>query len=133
MGDFNITTRVYYEDTDAGGIVYHANYIKFMERARTDWLRQFGVSQQNLFEQSIGFVVIDMQIKFKASAKLDDLLKIDCQLIKLSKASLVLQQTVKKQNQTLVVAQVKIACVNTSTNKPHAIPAEIIKEISSEQ
>ena len=80
MSVFCIQSRVYYEDTDAGGIVYHANYLKFMERARTEWVRSLGLHQNNLLEQSIGFVVIDMSIGFKLSAKLDDLLLVTCKV-----------------------------------------------------
>lgn len=81
MNKFDIQSRVYYEDTDAGGIVYHANYLKYMERARTEWVRSLGISQHDLLEQSLGFVVIDMEIAFKDSARLDDVLDVSCQVV----------------------------------------------------
>jgi len=153
---------VYYEDTDAGGIVYHANYLKFMERARTEWVRSLGLHQNNLLEQSIGFVVIDMSIGFKLSAKLDDLLLVTCKVKQLKRASIVFEQSVSKiatsalvsaqdlksehekhekhekhqkhqnNNQTLVVAEVKVACVNIQTQKPMAIPPNFLREMRSD-
>lgn len=132
MSKFNIKTRVYYEDTDAGGIVYHANYLKFMERARTEWVRNLGCSQQDLLEQSIGFVVIDMNIQFKKSAKLDDLIDVSCEVTQLKKASLVCCQEITKNGELLVSAQVKVACVNITTNKPLAIPPLLLKEMRSD-
>lgn len=131
MNKNNIQLRVYYEDTDAGGIVYHANYLKYMERARTEWVRSLGINQQDLLEQSIGFVVIDMSIRFTRSAKLDDLLEVGCEVIKIKRASLLFEQHIIKQGQVLVSATVKVACVNTSTNKPIAIPPSLLKEMRS--
>lgn len=123
--------RVYYEDTDAGGIVYHANYLKFMERARTEWVRSLGVNQQDLLEQSMGFVVIDMHIGFKQSAKLDDLLTVSCDVVNIKRASLLFEQTITKNDRVLISARVKVACVNTATNKPMAIPPLLLKEMRS--
>lgn len=131
MNKYNINLRVYYEDTDAGGIVYHANYLKFMERARTEWVRSLGVSQHNLLEQFVGFVVIDMNIAFKGSAKLDDMLTVSCQVITVKRASLVFEQTILKEGKLLVSATVKVACINTSNNKPIAIPSLLLKEMRS--
>ena len=139
MNKFDIDFRVYYEDTDAGGIVYHANYLKFMERCRTEWVRSLGLNQQYLLEQSIGFVVIDMSIAFKQSAKLDDMIKVSCELVKAKRASLVFRQRVTRldnegkytsNNNELVCADVKVACVNTQLNKATAIPTELIKQIN---
>ncbi|MFW8589253.1 tol-pal system-associated acyl-CoA thioesterase [Glaciecola sp. 2405UD65-10] len=131
MNKYNINLRVYYEDTDAGGIVYHANYLKFMERARTEWVRSLGVNQHNLLEQSLGFVVIDMNIRFQHSAKLDDMLSVSCEVITIKRASLVFEQSILHEGKVLVRATVKVACVNTSTNKPIAIPSTILKEMRS--
>jgi len=132
MNKYNINLRVYYEDTDAGGIVYHANYLKFMERARTEWVRSLGVNQQNLLEQLVGFVVIDMNIAFKHSARLDDMLSVSCSVVTVKRASLVFEQTILKEGKVLVSATVKVACINTSTNKPIAIPSILLKEMRSE-
>ena len=121
--------RVYYEDTDAGGIVYHANYLKYFERARSDWVRELGIKQQRLLEQSIAFVVIDMSIQFKGSAKLDDLIDVSCELLLAKRASMVFKQEVSLNNNVLVQAQVKVACVNTKYSKPVGIPTELIDAI----
>lgn len=125
MKKIDIKIRVYYEDTDAGGIVYHANYLKFMERARTEWVRALGIEQQKLLEQSIAFVVIDMNIKFKRSALLDDELICSCKLQQMSKASMQFEQQISKQGQVLTTATVKVACVNTALEKPIRIPTVV--------
>ncbi|MGB3724412.1 MAG: tol-pal system-associated acyl-CoA thioesterase [Glaciecola sp.] len=132
MNKNNTKIRIYYEDTDAGGIVYHANYLKYMERARTEWVRSLGVSQQILLEQSLGFVVIDMQIQFKRSAKLDDLIDTSCNIARVNRASLLFNQQIMKDGEVLVNAEVKVACVNTATNKPIAIPPLLLKEMRSD-
>jgi acyl-CoA thioester hydrolase len=133
MRKFNEQYRVYYEDTDAGGIVYHANYLKFMERARSDWVRALGIKQQDLLEQSLAFVVIDMQIAFKQSAKLDDVLDVSCEVTKFSRASMVFSQYVKKENNVLIEASVRVACINTQENKPVAIPKALLIQLKETQ
>jgi len=130
MNKFHMNVRVYYEDTDAGGIVYHANYLKYMERARSDWVRALGISQQYLLEQSLAFVVIDMNITFKHSAKLDDVVKISCEVLTKKRASLTFAQEVTKDNKLLVKAEVKVACVNTKHSRPTAIPKELLNAIN---
>jgi acyl-CoA thioester hydrolase len=89
---FSIPVRVYYEDTDAGGIVYHTNYLKFMERSRTDWLRDLGIEQQSLLEQNVGFVVKDLTMKNSKAAVFNDMLSISCQVVELRRASILFQQ-----------------------------------------
>ncbi len=130
MKKFDIIARVYYEDTDAGGIVYHANYLKFMERARTEWVRSLGIDQQKLLEQSLAFVVIDMQIAFKQSAVLDDLICITCEVVNIKRASLEFAQTITRDNKVLVSAAVKVACVNTRISRPVGIPAPLLDAIN---
>jgi acyl-CoA thioester hydrolase len=129
MNKFDAEFRVYYEDTDAGGIVYHANYLKYMERTRTEWVRSLGISQQNLLEQSLGFVVIDMSIAFKRSAKLDDIVKVSCEVTEKRGASLTFAQKIMKDNTLLVSAVVKVACVNTKRSRPTAIPKVLLNAI----
>jgi acyl-CoA thioester hydrolase len=125
------TVRVYYEDTDAGGIVYYANYLKFLERARTEWLRSFGFNQNRLLEQSIGFVVKRVEMDNNAAAKIDDLLTINSQIIELKRASMTFQQTITNANEKrLVSALIRVACVDLSQMKPVAIPKSILGEIS---
>jgi acyl-CoA thioester hydrolase len=122
------TIRVYYEDTDAGGIVYYANYLKFFERARTEWLRELGINQSIFLEQNIGFVVTKVSMDNKASAKLDDLLTITTTISRLKSASLVFSQQLVDQNQiTLCTAEIKVACVNLALAKPK--PCTIPKSI----
>ncbi len=123
---FNWTARVYYEDTDAGGIVYHARYLYFLERARTEWLRSLGLNQSELKALGIIFVVRDMQIKWINPACLDDLLdiKVDVELIK--KASLLINQHITSDSKNKLTASVTIACLNSQTMKPIAIPKYIV-------
>jgi len=119
--------RVYYEDTDAGGIVYYANYLKFFERARTEWLRQLGVNQSDFLERNLGFVVRKVEMDNIASAKLDDLLTVTSEILDLKRASLVFFQKVTNQNQQLLsTAKVRVACVNMNLAKPCAIPEAIL-------
>ena len=124
--NFNWSIRVYYEDTDSGGVVYHSNYLNFMERARTEWLRQLGFEQTYLKDTlNIIFVVHSMQIAFKKPAKFNDMLTITCELHKVGHSSFEFLQKIIFNQQTLVEAQVKLACVNALTFKPVGIPNQI--------
>ncbi|MDX1915911.1 MAG: tol-pal system-associated acyl-CoA thioesterase [Methylophilus sp.] len=124
--------RVYYEDTDAGGVVYHSQYLNFMERARTEWLRHLGFEQTYLRESlNVLFVVHSMQIQFKKPAKFDDMLMVSNQLTAIGHGSFSCQQTILRETQTLIEAQVKIACVNALTFKPMGIPAPIKHSMES--
>ena len=123
----NFAIRVYYEDTDAGGIVYYANYLKFFERARTEWLRELGINQQSFLQQKLGFVVRKVEMDNLASAKLDDLLEVKSTIITLKRASLVFQQQITNQaQQVLCTAKIRVACVDFSQHKPCAIPESIL-------
>ena len=123
--------RVYYEDTDAGGIVYYANYLKFFERARTEWLRNLGIEQDELLEHSVGFVVKRVEMDNHAPARFNQLLCIESEIVELKRASLVFKQTIiSPSQQCLVSALIKVACVNLSTMKPQAIPAKILGELT---
>ncbi|MBA6392148.1 tol-pal system-associated acyl-CoA thioesterase [Colwellia sp. BRX10-3] len=127
LSSYQHKVRVYYEDTDAGGIVYYANYLKFFERARTEWLRELGINQSIFLEQNIGFVVTKVAMDNKASAKLDDLLTITTTISRLKSASLVFSQQLVNQNQlTLCTAEIKVACVQLSIAKPCIIPNSIL-------
>jgi acyl-CoA thioester hydrolase len=124
---YDYPVRVYYEDTDAGGIVYHANYLKFCERARTEWLRELGASQSFFLEQNIALVVRRIEMDNKASAKLDDLLTVTSWISEFKRASLVFTQQITNQENKLICAViVKIACVNLQFAKPCAIPDNIL-------
>ena len=123
---FNWQVRVYYEDTDAGGVVYHAQYLNFMERARTEMLRHLGFEHGALLlKYQCIFVVHNMQIQFKKSAKLDDLLEIACSLCKVGHGSVEFLQTILLNNQILVTAHIKLACVNALTFRPTNVPLSV--------
>ncbi|MBB3122317.1 tol-pal system-associated acyl-CoA thioesterase [Pseudoduganella violacea] len=120
--EFNWEVRVYYEDTDAGGIVYYANYLKFFERARTEWLRAIGVGQHQLLqEQDAMFVVKSVSADYHAPAKLDDVLKLTLKIEKLGRASLVVVQEAWTGGTLLNTARVKIGCVDSAL-RPRAVP-----------
>jgi len=131
MREFTWPVRVYYEDTDAAGVVYHSNYLKFMERARTEWLRAAGYSQ-TLLEQKeqIVFVVAGMSIKFAAPAFFDDLLRVDSAITGINRASIMCRQTVLAESGEIKCsANVDIVCVDTKSFKPKRIPEPVIKEL----
>ena len=135
ISTFNWPVRVYYEDTDAGGVVYHSQYLNFMERARTEWLRHLGFHQTHLREDlNILFVVHSMSLQFKKPAKFDDCLVVSNQLITLGRGSFACHQTILRDNtqDILIEADVKIACVNALTFKPTGIPAPIKQSMESQ-
>ena len=120
---FTWPVRVYYEDTDAGGIVYYANYLKFFERARTEWLRAAGVGQQSLIDaEGAGFVVKSVQIDYHAAARLDDDILLTLSIAKLGHASVVFSQQALRGEQLLAAARVKVGCVDLATLRPRALP-----------
>tara|TARA_R110000744_G_scaffold267527_2_gene381383 strand:- start:4861 stop:5361 length:501 start_codon:yes stop_codon:yes gene_type:complete len=128
---FEHQIRVYYEDTDAGGIVYYANYLKFLERARTEWLRSMGIEQDGLLERSIGFVVKRVEMDNQAPAKFNELLRIQSEIVELKRASLMFKQTIiSPSGQRLVSALIRVACVDLQQMKPIAIPGFILEEFS---
>ena len=123
---FTWTVRVYYEDTDAGGIVFYANYLKFFERARTEWLRAAGVDQQALIERDgAAFVVKHASIDYHAPARLDDELTLTLRIEKLGRASVQFAQQAWKGEQLLVEAQVKVGCVDIATVRPRSLPGDV--------
>lgn len=120
---FDWTVRVYYEDTDAGGIVFYANYLKFFERARTEWLRTAGVGQQELLDaEGAAFVVKSASLDYHAPARLDDVLTIRTTVEKLGRASVQFAQQAWKGEQLLTSASVKVGCVDTATMRPRSLP-----------
>ncbi|MBI0094495.1 MULTISPECIES: tol-pal system-associated acyl-CoA thioesterase [Gilliamella] len=129
MKQFNWNARVYYEDTDAGGVVYHARYLAFYERARTEMLRQLNISQQTLLQEGIAFVVKKMDISYDFPARLDDMLTISTQVEQIRKASIIFKQTILNQNKQIISnADVIIACVNMTKMKPCALPKLLVLE-----
>ncbi|MFZ3155855.1 tol-pal system-associated acyl-CoA thioesterase [Pseudomonas sp.] len=121
---FTHRCRVYFEDTDAGGIVYYVNYLKFMERARTERLRDLGFLQSTLAEEGLLFVVHSAQARYHAPAKLDDELLVSAEVIELNRASLVFRQQVRRATDDVLLCegQFMVACVRADNLKPRAIP-----------
>jgi acyl-CoA thioester hydrolase len=129
--DFTWTVRVYYEDTDAGGVVFYANYLKFFERARTEWLRTAGVGQQLLSKSHrVMFVVKSTAVDYHAPAKLDDELKLTVVVERLGRASVEFVQEAWRvngaQRELLASGRIRVGCVNTETFRPSAIPDEVL-------
>lgn len=124
--EFKWPVRIYYEDTDAGGIVYNANYLKYLERARTEWLRQLHIEQDVLLERDVAFVVRRVDIEFRHAARFNQLLQVTCTVAQVKRASLIFDQSiVDEAGQVIVTAQVTIACVAISAMKPIQIPRDI--------
>ena len=127
---FKWPITIYYEDTDAGGVVYHSNYLKFFERARTELLRQHGVSQQVLLEKSVGFVVKNVTMDFIQGARLDEQLIVETFITEIKRVSLTFcQLLVNFEGKVLCKATVKVACIDNTKMKPTAIPSFILSEI----
>ena len=123
---FSLPVRVYYEDTDAGGVVYYANYLKFCERTRTEWLRALGVAQQALLvEQGLGFVVRSVRADYLAPARLDDALEVSARIASRRRTSLVFDHEIRRDRELLFTAQVLVACVDMRRLKPAALPASL--------
>ena len=132
MISFNWPVRVYYEDTDSGGVVYYANYLKFMERARTEWLRSFSVEQDILRDQfGVIFAVSQVQIDYCLPAKFNDELVVTAKVSRKGKASIIFEQVVLRNNETLARAKIKIACLDVNLFKPVPIPKEILDKLES--
>jgi acyl-CoA thioester hydrolase len=118
--------RVYWEDTDAGGVVYHAQYLAFMERARSEWMRAIGLHQDALRrEQDLVFVVRAMEVDFRAPARLDDQLSVSVALLECRGASLVLAQRIERDGALLVAATTRIAALRASSFRPCPLPESL--------
>lgn len=133
MSQYSIPIRVYIEDTDAGGIVYYANYLKYMERARTEWLRACGVELDQLqYEQRLQFVVRSVQIDYRKPACFNDELIACANLMTMKSASLTCEQPIMRGDTLLTHATVRLVCVNTDTLAPCAIPKDLIEVVTRE-
>lgn len=117
----SFSVRVYYEDTDFSGNVYHAAYSKFFERARTEWLRALGVHHSSLMEEGLAFAVCEMNIVFDKPAKIDDVLEVETQVSQMTGARVMLDQTVRRDEDVLVRASVQIAMINAA-GRPVRLP-----------
>lgn len=132
---FSWPVRVYYEDTDSGGVVYYANYLKFFERARTESLRQCGLQQDQLIQQNnIIFAVRNINVDYNKPAVFNDLLNVTTEVLEYKKASLVFKQTICRDEDNVVLCQAicKIACLQAKELKPTAIPEFIIQQMKNE-
>ncbi|HRY01191.1 MAG TPA: tol-pal system-associated acyl-CoA thioesterase [Xanthomonadaceae bacterium] len=123
---FSWPVRVYWEDTDAGGVVYHASYVRFLERGRTEWLRRYGIEQIRLRdEQNILFPIRNMQLAFRAPAVLDDELVVETWLTQCRSASLQFQQRILRAGDLLLEASVRAACVSADRFRPRQLPDDL--------
>ncbi len=124
--------RVYWEDTDAGGVVYYANYLKFLERARTEWLRALDIHQTELAgRDEVIFVVRRVEADYLRPARFDDALMVNCWLREVGRASLVMEQAILRADETLLTARVKVACVGVQSFRPAKIPDPILERFTN--
>jgi acyl-CoA thioester hydrolase len=127
--NFSCKYRVYWEDTDAGGVVYYANYLKFMERCRTEWLRALGVDQVRLrAERQLQFAVVNVAVDFLRAAVLDDEILVTAELQRLSGATITFKQTILRGDAQLIDASTRVACLDSGTLKPRPIPKDLFVE-----
>ena len=126
---FELLQRVYWEDTDAGGVVYYANYLKFMERCRTEWLRFLGVDQHRLrLDRGLQFAVVSVAVDFLLPAVLNDEIIVTAELERLSGATISFKQTIMRGEAQLIDASTRVACLDSGTLKPRAIPTDLFLE-----
>ncbi len=130
---FSWAVRVYYEDTDAGGVVFYANYLKYLERARTEYLRALGYEQDELMTQAgVIFAVRSLQIEYIKSARFNQMVQVSAKIKNIKKASLEFAQQITHDEQLLVTADVRIACLDVDTMKPKAIPDYLLEQLKHE-
>lgn len=122
---FSLPIRVYIEDTDAGGIVYYVNYLKFMERARTECLRAMGFDHYTRGDEPVLFVVRRVEVDYKIPARLDDALQATARITRLGRASLFFQQQILRDGALLAAGHVEVACVDSQSLKPRALPTRL--------
>lgn len=130
-GEFSFKLRVYIEDTDAGGIVYYVNYLKFMERARTEFMRSLGYGKDYIFNHDLMFVVRDVAVTYLLPARLDDELEATASIEQLRGAVMVLRQSVRRGDDILAQGDVTIACVDRSGVKPRRLPSEMVARLKA--
>lgn len=125
--------RVYYEDTDATGVVYHANYLKYFERGRTEWLRSLGLGQTQLREGfNLAFAVVSAQIAFKRPARLDDEIEVFTRISKMQRASLEFSQSLRKNETLLATGHFRVACISADQFKLRALPSALSSAFSTQ-
>jgi len=126
---FELLQRIYWEDTDAGGVVYYANYLKFMERCRTEWLRALGIDQVRLrAERQLQFAVVNVVVDYLRPAVLNDEILVTAELLRLSGATISFKQTIMRGGAQLIDASTRVACLDSGTLKPRPIPKDLFVE-----
>lgn len=129
LEEFSLPLRVYIEDTDAGGIVYYVNYLKFMERARTEYMRSLGFDRDFIFNSELMFVVHDLSLKYHQPARLDDELQATARPVRNGAAYILLAQSVRRGDTVLAEGEVKIVCVDRNKLTPRKMPAEVLAKL----
>ncbi|HNI37072.1 MAG TPA: tol-pal system-associated acyl-CoA thioesterase [Pseudomonadales bacterium] len=127
--NFAVTVRVYIEDTDAGGIVYYVNYLKFMERARTEFMRALGYGKTAIFSDDKMFVVHSANVQYLGAARLDDELSVTAVPLKVARSNITFEQSVFRGGELLCRGEVRIACVDRATQKPCAMPDAMFEQV----
>ena len=132
-GEFSHPLRVYIEDTDAGGIVYYVNYLKFMERARTEFMRALGYGKDYIFTHDLMFVVSEVAVKHRAPARLDDELVATARIERLRGAAMVFRQTVRRGDEILAEGAITVACVDRDGIRARRLPREMAERLAATQ
>ncbi len=135
--EFTWPVRVYWEDTDAGGVVYYANYLRFLERARTEWLRSLGIEQLPLKEQhGVLMVVAQVVANYRRPARYGDLLQIHCRIVDIGKVSLSFEQHIYRETaegELLMDSKIRVACIDAGSFKPRAMPEVIVRSLKANE
>lgn len=129
--NYSLDIRVYYEDTDVAGIVYNANYLKYFERARTEWFRELGINQDEMLQGGCGFVIRRVEMENLLPARFNELLSVHCRISKLRKASMIFEQQITNQRDQLIcTGNFTVACVSLTQMKPVQFPANITEVLN---
>jgi acyl-CoA thioester hydrolase len=124
--NFHWNIRVYFEDTDVGGVVYYANYLRYLERARSEWLRAMGFDQSRMMQDTgLGFAVRSVAAEYLKPARLDDELQVSCSIKMLGRAQIVFEQRIDRGAETLLTATIRLACMDLARGKAVAVPQDI--------
>ena len=131
MKEFSWPVRVYYEDTDAGGVVFYANYLKFFERARTEMLRSFGFEQDQLIaEENIIFVVRSVEVDYLKPARFNEQIEVGAKIIEKKRTSLIFEQVITRKQDVLCNGKIRIACLDAESMRPKPIPNAILEQLT---
>jgi acyl-CoA thioester hydrolase len=130
FAESRVPVRVYYEDTDAAGIVYYANYLRFLERGRTELLRGLGHDQCRLMQEGVAFAVRSVQVEFLRPARLDDLLAVATGIAEIGGAQVVFDQAIRRGEDLLLDARIRVACIHPASGRPQRMPAAIREQLA---